>query len=99
MFKAIQILTVAIYLCLLLFAALPNQHNNFEKADLPSLSKILENGPFQNAVFPSRKSESKAFVSVIPQITFPLRINLAKKLYCAGFLTTPIKIKSFILRC
>ncbi len=98
-FKTIQILTVAIYLCLFLFPALPYQHNNFVKADFHSLNKILQNEPFQEAVFSSRKSESKAFALVIPQITPPSRINLTKKLYHSAFLTTPVNTKSFVLRC
>ncbi len=74
--KTIRILTVTMYLSLFLFAALPYQHNNCIKADFPSLNKILQNDPFQDAVFSSRKSESKASTHVIPRITLPSRINL-----------------------
>jgi hypothetical protein len=47
-FKTIRILTVAIYLCLPLFAGLPYPHNNLAKADFPSLNKILQNDPMLN---------------------------------------------------
>jgi hypothetical protein len=98
-FKTIHILTVVIYLCLSLFPALPYQHCNFAKADLPSLNKILQNDSFQEAVFSNRKSDSKAFTLVIPQITRPLRINLTKKLYHSAFPATPVNTETFVLRC
>jgi hypothetical protein len=97
--KTIRILAVAMYLCLLLLAALPYQHNNFIKVDFPSMNKIPQHDSFQDAVCSSRQSESKAFVSVIPRIIVPSRINFTKKLYHSVFLTPPVNTKSFALRC